>query len=102
MESTTTQNPAAPPLTMNRTACTSCHRPIAKLRHHKTGGPAPFDPAPAVNGNISVNREADTYQVITDKVQLEQHLTHCHNGGAPYLYVSHFVTCPNAAAHRRK
>lgn len=62
--------------------CDSCRKPMTWFRTHPNNKPIPFDGDPVA---LKTGRDADT--------------------GEPLEYLSaaecHFVTCPNAAEHRR-
>ena len=77
------------------TRCRSCSAPIvfAKLVGDRRGKANPIDADPADNGNLRVFDDG-RYTVI-DARSLDGY----RRAGIP-LYLSHFVTCPNAAKHR--
>lgn len=56
----------------------------------------PLDPEPNVNGNLIRVSSTDGGQIVFKAFAYKPDL---HEGSKRYL--SHFVTCPNAAQHRR-
>lgn len=80
---------------MDEGKCQTCGALILWATSAKTGKRMPLDPTPRADGNVEVRRGkiSDTYyfRVLTPEQQ----------GDRP-LYVAHFTTCPNAAAHRRR
>lgn len=73
-------------------ACNSCQRPIVWGRWRKSGKYAPFDPEPVENG---VAKLTEGTPPIADYVPRQVR-------GAHAWFVPHFVTCPDAAHHRRR
>jgi hypothetical protein len=65
--------------------CRSCKQPIRWAFTEKKRR-IPFDPDPHPTGNLIV--EAGVARVAPA-------------GSAPTMYLSHFATCPQAAAHRK-
>ena len=49
----------------------------------------PLDPEPVLNGNIVLEAEGSIARVVPPRPDVKR-------------YNSHFVTCPNAAQHRRR
>lgn len=79
-----------------RAACRSCHAPIWWATVDNTGGLMPVDDKPTPDGNLAVRRDpnGDLYaRVITDAAPLRD---------GERRGTSHFATCPNAGAHRRR
>jgi hypothetical protein len=68
--------------------CKSCGKPILWAKTEK-GSRIPLDPTPVPNGNIDffLPSEAAVYMKADPNVS---------------RFVAHFVTCPDAAKHRRK
>lgn len=58
----------------------------------------PLDPAPADDGNI-ILLEGDVVRVLgAERLAARR----AQPGGPGLLYRSHFVSCPDAASHRRR
>lgn len=72
---------------MNR--CSTCEAPIRWVLSAK-GRRLPIDPEPVATGNLFLQQtdEGVTYATVVAP------------GSRPRLFVSHFATCPQAAAHR--
>jgi hypothetical protein len=68
-------------------ACRSCHATI-QWRKTVAGKNVPLDPEPHPEGNIYID-EAGVAVYATA-------------GSRQVMYRSHFVTCPDAARHRRR
>lgn len=79
---------------MSRSTCKSCDARVLWVRLN-TGTPAPLDPTPHPAGNVTLSPDGQTATVLD--LEAERDLS-------PDVerYVLHFVTCPNAKAHRRK
>jgi hypothetical protein len=71
--------------------CRSCGARVLWVRT-ATGKPMPVDPRPNPSGNIRLRGNPD--------VLGQEDLRHL-PAGSP-LYLSHFVTCPQAGQHRRR
>ena len=72
--------------------CKSCGRPIIFALTAK-GRRMPLDADPVAGGNVLVTQDGDDlHAAVVDPVS--QPVTRL-------LYRSHFVSCPNAAQHRR-
>lgn len=56
----------------------------------------PIDPSPSPQGNLDVDFEADPFPII--RAQFSP--TEARPAGQ--YYQSHFVSCPDAAKHRRR
>lgn len=67
--------------------CRSCGAPILWGISARSGKSVPLDPEPVENGNLRLTGPPDFPTVI-----FVREGTH----------VSHFATCPNAAAHRKR
>ena len=76
--------------------CRSCGAEIVWLKHHETGKANPIDREPHANGNIVPNFSQGIYRMATGN-ELEMARLY-----GKKVYISHFVTCPNAAEHRGK
>lgn len=76
--------------------CKTCHLAITWTTNVTTGKRMPVDPTPTEAGNIILlaGNDGPESRVLT-KAELAARPT---RSG---LYVSHFATCPQAAAHRR-
>lgn len=73
--------------------CRSCGAPILWATT-AAGKSMPLDPEPAENGNVEAVADAHgRWSVVAVHAQPPVF-------GGP-LYLAHFVTCPNAAEHRR-
>ncbi len=66
--------------------CRSCKAEIVFVETVK-GHRIPIDPAPVAGGNIEI--KADVAHMVLPDAGKKRH-------------VSHFATCPNSAAHRKK
>jgi glucose dehydrogenase len=64
------------------------------LRHVGTGNLAPINAAPAPDGNIHVDLEAQTYRLVGRDFRPGHETTD--------RYLNHFATCPAAAAWRAR
>lgn len=69
--------------------CKSCNAPIDWYRNERTGKWMPLDKEPAADGNVFVDVVANVARVVDP-------------GSHTPLYKSHFVTCAQAAQHRRR
>ena len=77
--------------------CSSCRAPI-RWAVTEEGNPIPLDPDPAVNGTFRLDPAApaaETPRAITVRLGDRPQF-------AGRLYLTHFATCPNAEAHRRR
>jgi hypothetical protein len=72
------------------TKCKSCGAPIFYCTYPATGKAAPFDAAPAEDGNALL--EGDTYRLLIPRDRA------AYTG---QLHKSHFATCPHAAQHAK-
>lgn len=81
------------------TACRSCHASVL-WAVTEAGKRIPLDPTPITGGNVILTGEQDPetgspiVRVVGSTMELGE-------DPARARYVSHFVTCPNADAHRR-
>lgn len=73
----------------NQGVCRSCKAPILWVTMAKSGKANPLDPAPCKEGNIIIR---DGKGVTLPKIEREDYGD---------LYLSHFVTCPNRAQHKK-
>jgi len=73
--------------------CNSCKAEIRWVMTEK-GKRMPIDPKPAPNGNLQ----------LVDQGKYLPPLAIVHSVRAPNVeyYASHFMTCPNAAKHRKR
>ena len=73
--------------------CRSCGAPIiwALTKHDRR---IPLDPIPVPDGNINIS--------VDENGQTRSEIVNAPLFSSAPLYVSHFVTCPNAAQHRRR
>ena len=78
--------------------CRTCHAEIRWVTTAAKGEPMPLDLAPAENGNILLKRVGgkDVATVLAGEA-----LAGARSRDTP-LYLSHFVTCPYAAEHRKR
>lgn len=76
--------------------CTSCGKPIHLLRNPNSGRWMPVDDEADADGNIRVDLQERTAVVLAGNT-----LTNARASGEK-LSLSHFVTCPDAPAHRRR
>ncbi len=72
--------------------CSKCGAPIVWAKHFKTGKANPIDADPVEKGNIVLNDDG-TYRVVAPDAPIRD--------GAK-LFVSHFMTCPNAKDFRNR
>jgi len=79
--------------------CRSCGAEIVWARTETTGRPMPIDVEPVDGGNVVLYEAPDTGELTA---HVEGKGPHPVTWPTPLRYVSHFTTCPNAAAHRRK
>lgn len=77
--------------------CKSCRAPIL-WAHTPAGARMPLDAEPVKDGNIQLGFVGGEEMAIV--LTNPADIAGCQVDGIP-LYVSHFATCPNAAAHRR-
>lgn len=82
--------------------CRSCHRPIRWAITSTTGVRMPLDPDAVATGNLVVVAWLD--RVLGAEVSTPVVAVNAANVSplTAYRYVSHFVTCPQAATHRRR
>lgn len=81
------------------TKCRSCEAPIVWARHAGTGRRVPVDAEPTTDGNVELHNAAagtDGPPVVECNVHHQPPLD------AGPLRLSHFVTCPQAAAWKDK
>ena len=71
--------------------CASCNTPIYKLRHERTGNPAPIDVEPGAAGNVAIDLEAGTWRIVPAAQRSEYEL----------LSFNHYAHCPQASAWRK-
>jgi hypothetical protein len=69
--------------------CNWCNAPIIWLRNVNTQKHAPVDELPVENGNISIDAEEGTYDVVG------------YRAGTTERYTNHWFTCPNAKDKRK-
>lgn len=82
----------------NAAHCSSCQAPIVWCTTYETGARMPVDPDPVIGGNVRIldpDRNPPLAKVTGAAIDLFDE----RDDGT--RYVSHFVTCPNAAEHRR-
>lgn len=79
--------------------CRSCGAPISWAFTLK-GKRLPMDPDPAENGNVILPIDEDGLPLPAIVFRDAEDAMDGFPGANRYL--SHFVTCPNAGAHRRK
>jgi hypothetical protein len=77
--------------------CRSCGAPMI-WANTVTGGAMPLDQQPSAQGNIELRLERARWRAnVLSPAELE-----LLKGQGLELRTSHFVTCPNAAEHRRR
>jgi hypothetical protein len=79
-----------------RDYCRSCPAEIMWFNHHETLKANPLDIAGTPDGNLVINRDTKLYRAATKEEKETAKAT------GKLLYVSHFATCPNSAAHRKE
>ena len=80
------------------TRCRSCEAPIIWARNQQTDRLMPLDAKPVATGTLLLDpppRSGEPVLVTSSHALYAARVV----AGEP-LYVSHFATCPNAAAHR--
>lgn len=82
----------------HETTCRSCEAPLWMLKTDK-GKTMPVDPAPNPSGNLTIEYAA---QMKPGDPMIPIRVHTAPDDWTGPRYVSHFVTCPNAAKHRRK
>lgn len=85
--------------------CRSCRAEILWAANALPGRPVlPIDPIARPDGNVLLERTTDgpVARVLT-RSELEERLLAANRDGTrpEPLYVTHFASCPRAAAHRR-
>lgn len=76
--------------------CRSCGAPVRWIRSATTGKNMPLDAEPTSDGNILIDTLGLAHVHASPTAAIER--------GIPDQprYLSHFTTCPDAAAHRRR
>ena len=79
---------------MSPSVCRTCKAPV-RWAATAAGRAIPLDPEPNPDGNLWLDARGVAHNIarLTDDEQAEI-------AGDP-LYIAHFVTCPDAAQHRR-
>lgn len=82
---------------MSRVSATTCTFPgckaaIYRLRYPATGKSAPIDVDPVSNGNIAIDLDAGTYEIVPKDQRAAR------DG----LHVNHWATCESSIARRRR
>ena len=75
--------------------CRSCGADILWVRM-ASGKAMPVDASPTVGGNIQVKGDGTASVASAEAVEMAR------GELVPTLHYSHFVTCPNADAHRKE
>ena len=76
--------------------CSKCDAEIEFFRHFESGKSNPVDVLPSEKGNLVLDRPGNRYRVATaEEIEVARR-------DGKNLYISHFVTCPNAGEFRRK
>lgn len=98
-----TQSPQPTPIPYgpHHTHCTSCDARLIKLKHERTGNHAPIEADPSPNGNCVVDVDKGTYR-IASKDERQAHARYVEQGGAAFLRLNHFASCPNAAMYHKE
>jgi hypothetical protein len=78
--------------------CKSCHAPITWVVSAATGKRMPLDVEPTPDGNISLDMAG---MLPAAHVHAGEKLLAMRELGRD-LYLSHFVTCPQAGEHRKE
>jgi phage tail protein X len=86
------------------TACKSprCGAEVMWLRNDHTGSAAPIDVTPNAEGNITVDRVAGTYHVLTKTEKVHHANPGMFDPKPAPLHTNHFMTCPDAEAFYAK
>ena len=84
---------------MKARPCESCGAAVYDLANDRTHKLAPIDAMPVVHGgNVRIDLGAGTYHVLTKAERSDRML----DAAPAPLHHSHFFTCPNATAWRRR
>jgi hypothetical protein len=76
---------------MDRGKCRSCDAPVLWVQSATTGSPMPLDAEPVEGGNVAIKdgvahvMRGELFEEMIDGPR----------------YQSHFISCPNAARHRK-
>lgn len=90
-------------MTIQLERCGTCKALIYKLRSVTTGKTGPMDAQTRVDGNVEVDLEAGTYDVLGGaRLKAAHEGMWGPDGGPKLLHTSHYATCPDAAAWRGK
>lgn len=88
---------------MRARPCESCGAPVIDLVHERTRKPAPINALPVPHGgNVFVDLDSGTYRLITKAERAARVFRTAEDGKIEQLYLSHFLTCPDAARWRRR
>lgn len=82
--------------------CEACGDPIRWRVSEKTGNANPINVDTDPEGNIWLNPDGRTYHVLTKAEKAEAAGLHLFDDPQRDRYKSHFATCKNAAAFRRR
>jgi hypothetical protein len=77
-------------------SCKKCKRAVYFMVNVTTGKPAPIDVVPTKDGNVIVDFDNETYEVLSG-----QRLEGIRGSGGE-LRKSHFATCPQAEYFKRR
>ncbi len=81
---------------MKTVPCRSCQAPMFWVTMEPSGKKNPLDPEPSEKGNIRMTDTGERWIVLKG-----DELVKARERGDK-LHLSHFATCPNSLAHRKK
>lgn len=81
-------------MTVSSTSCRfpGCKAEVYMLRYPKTGNVAPIDVESTADGNIAIDLDAGTYEIVPKDERAFR----------DQLHLNHWATCESPAARRRR